>query len=129
MVTAAEAHAEEDKKRKALVEARNHAESLIHSTEKSLQEHGSKISETEKGDIETALNELKDALSGEDAEALQAKTNTLVQASMKLGEAIYRATQEQGGAGAHPESSSPGGEKVVDAEYEEVDESKKNQAE
>src|SRR6202166_4228900 len=90
MVKDAEAHAEDDKKRKAEVEAKNHAEALVHTTEKTLAEHGAKVGEAERRAIETALADLKEALKGSDAEAIAAKTNTLAQASMKLGEAMYK---------------------------------------
>ena len=95
MVKDAEAHAEEDKKRKAAVEAKNHAEALVHSTEKALAEHGSKVGDAERTAIENAMADLKEALKGDDADAIQQKTNTLAQASMKLGEAMYKAQQEQ----------------------------------
>ena len=94
MVKDAEAHAEEDKKRKAAVEAKNHAEALVHSTEKALAEHGSKVGEAERTAIENAMADLKEALKGDDADAITAKTNTLAQASMKLGEAMYKQQQE-----------------------------------
>src|ERR1700709_1243173 len=87
MVKEAEAHAEDDKKRKAQVEAKNHAEALLHSTEKALSEHGSKVGEPERKAIENGIADLKEALKGDDADAIQAKTNALAQASMKLGEA------------------------------------------
>ena len=102
MVKDAEAHAEEDKKRKAEVEAKNHAEALVHSTEKALAEHGSKVGEAERTAIENALADLKEALKGTDAEAIKAKTNTLAQASMKLGEAMYRQQQEAAAGGGGP---------------------------
>src|SRR6186713_667459 len=89
MVKDAEAHAEEDKKRKAEVEAKNHAEALLHSTEKALSEHGSKVGEPERKAIEDAVSDLKEALKGDNAEEIKAKTNALAQASMKLGEAMY----------------------------------------
>ena len=120
MVKDAEAHAEEDKKRKAAVEAKNHAEALVHSTEKALAEHGSKVGEAERTAIENAMADLKEALKGDDADAIQQKTNALAQASMKLGEAMYKAQQEQsapGGDGAKAEKK----EDVVDAEFTEVD--------
>lgn len=123
MVKDAEAHAEEDKKRRAVVEAKNHAEALVHSTEKALSEHGDKVGATEKGAIETAIAELKTALEGDDAEAISAKTNALAQASLKLGEAMYAA--QQGGddaGGAAPKDD------VVDAEFTEVDDDKKKSA-
>ena len=99
MVKDAEAHAAEDKKRKELVEAKNHADALIHTTEKALAEHGDKVGAAEKSAIETAVTELKSALEGEDASAIQAKTQTLAQASMKLGEAMYKAQAGGGDAG------------------------------
>ncbi|HSK57046.1 MAG TPA: molecular chaperone DnaK, partial [Jiangellales bacterium] len=99
MVKDAEVHAEDDKKRKAQVEAKNHAEALIHSTEKAVAEHGSKVGEGERKAIEDAMADLKEALKGDDAAAIQAKTNTLAQASMKLGEAMYKAQQEEGQPG------------------------------
>ena len=103
MVKDAEAHAEEDKKRKAAVEAKNHAEALVHSTEKALSEHGSKVGDAERRAIENGLADLKEALKGTDAEAITAKANTLAQASMKLGEAMYKQSgdqQQPGGGGS-----------------------------
>jgi len=120
MVKDAEAHAEEDKKRKAEVEAKNHAEALVHSTEKALAEHGSKVGEPERRAIENAIADLKEALKGGDPETITAKTNTLAQASMKLGEAMYKQAQETGGSGAGKKDD------VVDAEFTEVDDDKKN---
>jgi molecular chaperone DnaK len=122
MVKDAESHAAEDKKRKAVVEARNHADSLIHQTEKSLKEFGDKVGEAEKTAIETALADLKTTLEGDDPEAITAKTEALSQAAMKLGEAMYAAQQAAAAApGAAPEG---GHEDVVDAEFEEVDDHK-----
>ena len=115
MVKDAESHAAEDKKRKELVEAKNHADALIHSTEKALAEHGDKVGSGEKTAIETAIAELKSALEGEDALAIQAKTQNLTQVAMKLGEAMYKAAQ--GGEAAEGGGSDAG---VVDAEFEEV---------
>ncbi|MFZ0605682.1 MAG: molecular chaperone DnaK, partial [Roseiarcus sp.] len=89
MVKDAEANAAEDKKRREAVDAKNHADSLVHSTEKALAEHGSKVEESERRAIEDAVSDLKEALKGDDAEAIKTKTNTLAQASMKLGEAMY----------------------------------------
>ncbi len=105
MVKDAEAHAAEDKKRKEEVEAKNHADALIHSTEKALAEHGDKVGPEEKGAIETAVTELKSALEGDDVSAIQAKTQALTQAAMKLGEAMYKA---QAGGG-HAEAERPKG--------------------
>src|SRR6202042_2922012 len=127
MVKDAEAHAEEDKKRKAEVEAKNHAEALVHSTEKTLAEHGSKVGEGERRAIETALADLKEALKGTDAEAIAAKTNTLAQASMKLGEAMYKQAEQQPGGGPEGGASAEAPkDDVVDAEFTEVDDDKKN---
>ena len=124
MVKDAEAHAEEDKKRKAQVEAKNHAEALVHSTEKTLAEHGSKVGDADRRAIENAMADLKEALKGNDADAITAKTNALAQASMKLGEAMYKqaAEQQPGGAGAAEGKK----DDVVDAEFTEVDDDKKN---
>jgi molecular chaperone DnaK len=128
MVKDAEAHAEEDKKRKAAVETKNHAEALVHSTEKALSEHGAKVADGERRAIETALADLKEALKGDDTDAVTAKMNALAQVSMKLGEAMYKqADGPPGASGA--EAGGPGGSKkddVVDAEFTEVDDDKKN---
>ncbi len=128
MVKDAEAHAEEDKKRKAAVETKNHAEALVHSTEKALSEHGAKVADGERRAIETALADLKEALKGNDTDAVTAKMNALAQVSMKLGEAMYKqADGPPGASGA--EAGGPGGSKkddVVDAEFTEVDDDKKN---
>jgi molecular chaperone DnaK len=134
MVKDAEAHAEEDKKRKAAVEAKNHAEALVHSTEKTLAEHGAKVGEGERRAIETALADLKEALKGDDTDAITAKMNALAQASMKLGEAMYKqqadaAAPGGGGGGGPGEGAGGAGAKkddVVDAEFTEVDDDKKN---
>ena len=129
MVKDAESHAEEDKKRKAAVEAKNHAEALVHSTEKAVAEHGDKVSETERSAIESAMSDLKEALKGDDADAIQAKANALAQASMKLGEAMYKAQQEGGAAeGAAEGGAEEKKEDVVDAEFTEVDDDSKKSA-
>jgi molecular chaperone DnaK len=117
MVRDAETHAEEDKKRRALVDARVEAERQIHAAEKSVAELGDKVSAADKSAVEAAVADVKKALEGEDAAAIQARTNALVQASMKLGEAMYRAASEAEAAGA----GQPGSEDVVDADFEEVD--------
>ncbi len=124
MVKDAEAHAEDDKKRKAQVEAKNHAEALVHSTEKTLAEHGSKVGEAERRAIENAIADLKEALKGDDADAITAKANTLAQASMKLGEAMYKQSSEQPGGGQGAAEGKK--DDVVDAEFTEVDDDKKN---
>jgi molecular chaperone DnaK len=120
MVKDAEANAAEDKKRREAVDAKNHADALVHSTEKALAEHGSKIAETERRAIEDAVSDLKEALKGEDAEAIKAKTNTLAQASMKLGEAMYKQQAESDAA------KDAAKDDVVDAEFTEVDDDKNN---
>ena len=121
MVKEAEANAAEDKKRKELVEAKNHADALIHSTEKAMAEHGDKVGAAEKSAIEAAIADLKTELEGENGEAITAKTQTLMQASMKLGEAMYQA--QQASAGAEPGAAADDG--VVDAEFEDVSGDKK----
>jgi molecular chaperone DnaK len=120
MVKDAEAHAEEDKKRRALVEARNHGEALVHSTERTLAEHGAKVSEADKSVVEAAIADLKTALAGEDVEDIQAKTNALAQASMKIGEAMYQSSQDGGDDGAGPSGGEAKQDDVVDADFEEV---------
>src|SRR5471032_1976287 len=132
MVKDAESHAAEDKKRRELVEAKNQADALIHSTEKAMGEHGDKVGPEEKTAIEAALAALKNAVSGEDTDAIKEKTNALAQASMKLGEAMYKAQQSEAasadaaadGAGNAPKPD----DNVVDADFEEVDDNKKGAA-
>jgi molecular chaperone DnaK len=128
MVKDAESHAEEDKKRKAAVEAKNHAEALVHSTEKALSEHGSKVGDADRSAIENAIADLKEALKGDDADAIQQKTNTLAQTSMKLGEAMYKQQQEAQSAPGGGDASGEKKEDVVDAEFTEVDDDKKKSA-
>jgi molecular chaperone DnaK len=120
MVKDAEANAAEDKKRREAVDAKNHADALVHSTEKALAEHGSKVEESERRAIEDAVSDLKEALKGDDAEAIKAKTNTVAQASMKLGEAMYK---QQAEADAKRDAAK---DDVVDAEFTEVDDDKNN---
>ncbi len=120
MVKDAEANAAEDKKRREAVDAKNHADALVHSTEKALAEHGSKVQESERRAIEDAVSDLKEALKGDDAEAIKAKTNTLAQASMKLGEAMYKQQAESDAA------KDAAKDDVVDAEFTEVDDDKNN---
>ena len=125
MVKDAEEHAADDKKRKDAVEARNQADALIHSTEKAMAEHGDKVDGADKTAIEAALAALKDAVTGDDGEAIKEKTNTLAQASMKLGEAMYKAQQsEAAGADAAADGAAPKDDNVVDADFEEVDDKK-----
>jgi molecular chaperone DnaK len=131
MVKEAEQFAEEDKTRRAAAEAKNQAESLIHSTERQLAEHGDKVSADVKTEIETALTEAKAAVESNDAEQMTQKTNALAQVAMKLGEAMYQSQQAEaqgatgGEAGASEGASEQPQEDVVDAEFSEVDEENK----
>jgi molecular chaperone DnaK len=135
MVKDAEVHAAEDKKRKELVEAKNHAESMIHQTQKSLNELGAKVSEADKSTIEATITDLQTAMEGSDIEAIKSKTNALAQSAMKLGEAMYKAQEagSAGGDGAGPSGANGSGQKssseddVVDADFTEVrDDDKKS---
>ena len=131
MVKDAEANKEADKKKRESVDVRNQADTLIHSTEKNLKEHGSKISDAEKKAIEDGSNALKESLKGEDIEDIKKKTEALVQASMKLGEAIYKSQQS-----AKPDSGKDDGkdekgkkdDNVVDADFEEVKDDNKEKS-
>ncbi|MBL8576862.1 MAG: molecular chaperone DnaK [Mesorhizobium sp.] len=121
MVKDAEANAENDKKRRALVEARNQAESLVHSSEKSLKDYGDKVSEADRTAIADAIAALKTATEGEDVDAINAATQTLAEASMKLGQAMYEASQKEAAeADARADAAKEGD--VVDADFEEIDE-------
>jgi len=122
MVKEAESNKADDEKRKAAVDAKNQADAIIHSSEKALAEHGDKVSDAERTAIQTALDDLKGSLDSGDAEAISAKTQTLIQASMKLGEAMYKAQQGEAGGGEDATASDAGAsDDVVDAEFEEVD--------
>ena len=125
MVKEAEANAEADKKQREVIEARNQAESLIHSTEKSLKDYGDKVSAEDKGAIEAAVTELKGVLDGDNGEAIKEKTNALAEASMKLGEAMYKASQAEAEAKA-ASGDKPADDDVVDADFEEVKDDKKS---
>ncbi|HXQ52958.1 MAG TPA: molecular chaperone DnaK [Stellaceae bacterium] len=138
MVKDAEAHAEDDKKRRELVEARNHAEALVHTTERTLKDSGDKIAAPDREAVEAIVRELKTAVAGEDVGLITTKTEALAQASMKIGEAMYKAQQAGATPGGGDGGAAPGGpsqagpppggggnEKVVDADFEEVDERKK----
>src|SRR5690349_7764687 len=128
MVKDAEAHAEEDKKRRELVEVRNQAEALVHSTERTLKESGDKVPAGERQSVEAAIAALKTATSGEDAAEIRAKTEALAQVSMRIGEALYKAQQGGQPGGEQPGGGPTGGagsEKVVDADFEEVHDQKK----
>jgi len=126
MVKDAEANAEADKKKKELVEVRNHAEAMIHTTEKTLKENGDKISAADKSQIEEAIKTLKSAMESDDVANIKDRTDALMQASMKLGEAMYKqqaeAAQAAGANAAGPETAAeqPKDDKVVDADFEEV---------
>jgi molecular chaperone DnaK len=131
MVKEAESHAEEDKKRRAVVEARNQAEALVHSTERMLKDFGDKVAAGDKQAVESALADLKAVIQGEDTDAIKQKIDALAQASMKLGEAMYQASQGAASGGGGPSDSGGGGgpdDKVVDVDFEEVkdDDSKKS---
>ncbi|MCD6527122.1 MAG: molecular chaperone DnaK [Desulfuromonas sp.] len=129
MVKDAELHSDEDKKKRELIEARNQADSLVYSTEKSLKDHGDKVDAETKTNIEAALEELKKVMEGDDAEAINKAVEALAQASHKLAEAMYSQAQQEAGAegseGAGPEAAAEGDDDVVDAEFEEVDDDKK----
>ena len=129
MVKEAESHAEEDKKRRELVEVKNQAEALVHSTDRMLKDYGDKVPAGDKALVETAVSDLKAVIQGEDRDAIKTKTDALAQASMKLGEAMYQASQGQAGAGGTGPSAEAGpDDKVVDVDFEEVkdDDSKKS---
>ncbi len=129
MVREAEEHAADDKKRKEIVEARNHADGLLHSTEKNLKEYGDKVGADIKSQIERDIQGLKDVMDSDDPAAIRAKTEALTQSSMKLGEAIYKAQQDAPQPGAAPGGEAGAehgaGDQVVDADFEEVDADKK----
>ena len=121
MVKDAESHAEDDRKRAALVDAKNQAETRINSKEKSLSEFADKVSDEDKAAIETALNELKEAAEGDDIDAINAKSEALAQTAMKLGEAMYREANPEGEEPAYePTSEEPVDDDIVDADFEEV---------
>ncbi|MDC1112010.1 molecular chaperone DnaK [Candidatus Pelagibacter sp.] len=124
MVKDAEANKDEDKKKRESVEVRNQADTLIHSNEKNLKEHGSKVSDAEKKAIEDASKDLKEAIKGTDTEDIKKKTETLVQASMKLGEAIYKSQEKKEGSPKDGDKNDEGkkDDNVVDADFEEVNE-------
>jgi len=130
MVKDAESNKEADKKKRESVDARNQADTIIHSTEKNLKEHGSKISEAEKKAIETAISDLRNALKGTDAEEVKKKTQSLIQASMKLGEAVYKSQQKPDGKTADKKDNKGNKEKdnVVDAEVVDTKEDKEKRA-
>ena len=121
MVKDAEKNADEDKKRKELIEAKNAADSLIYSTEKTLTDYSDKLSSEDKGAVEDALSALKAVLDSEDAALIKEKTESLTAASMKIGEAMYKAQSDAGAAGSASEENTASNEKVVDADVEDVE--------
>jgi molecular chaperone DnaK len=127
MVQDAEAHASEDKNKRELIEARNQADGLAYTTEKSLTEHGEKLDSATKRQIEEALEELKKAIEGDDPEEIKKKSEVLAQASHKLAEMMYAQSQNEGGTAEEAEGSTPdaASDDVVDAEFEDVDEKEK----
>jgi len=129
MVKDAEANKEEDKKKRESVDARNQADTLIHSTEKNLKEHGAKVSDADKKAIEDASSNLKEAIKGTDVEDIKKKTETLIQASMKLGEAIYKSQEKKPGSSKDGDKNDEGkkDDNVVDADFEEVKEEVKEE--
>jgi len=125
MVKDAEAHAAEDKKRRETVDAKNHGESLVHDAEKALKEYGDKVAQSDKSAIEAAIASLRSALQGEDVETIKARSNDLMQAQMKLGEAMYKAQQAASAAGDAGAGDAQAKDDVIDAEFREVDDDKK----
>ncbi|MCC8945271.1 molecular chaperone DnaK [Bradyrhizobium sp. Arg62] len=121
MVKDAEAHAAEDKKRKEAVEAKNAAEALLHATEKTVAEHGSKLAASDRSAVESSMSDLREALKGDDATTINTKVNALQQHSMKLAEAMQSSSHAAPGS-----APSSGGDNVVDAEFTEIDDDKKN---
>ncbi len=108
MVKEAESHAEEDKKRRELVEIKNQAEALVHSTERMLKDYGDKVPAGDKALVESAVTDLKSVLEGDDKDAIKQKVDALAQASMKLGEAMYQASQGQAAGGGGPSAGAGG---------------------
>ena len=136
MVQEAESHADEDKQAREMAEAKNQGDSLIHATEKAFSEHGDKVGDEEKSEIESAIAALKESVKTDDLEDIKEKTDALRQASMKLGEAMYKAQAAEEGEGGEGGDGGDGGasdeptpdENVVDAEFSEVDDDQKKGA-
>ena len=129
MVRDAEANAAADKARREAVEAKNHGDALVHSTEKQLAEFGDKVDAADKAAVESAIAELKTALGGDDAAQIKAKTDALAQAAMKIGEAMYKASQDASAAQqGDDQASAKADDGVVDADFEEVDDDKKKKS-
>ena len=131
MVKEAEANAESDKKKRETVDVKNQADTMVHSAEKNLKEFGDKVSDQEKSAIENDVKTLKEAISSDDIEKIKTGLEALTQSSMKLGEAMYKAQQQDapspkgGPSGGEPNDAKENNEKVVDAEFEEVKEDNK----
>ncbi|MDF2782562.1 MAG: molecular chaperone DnaK [Geminicoccaceae bacterium] len=137
MVKEAQEHAEEDRQRKEQIEARNHADSMIYTTEKSLKEHGDKLGAEDRSAIEQAIADLRGVLDSADVQTLRSKTESLAQLAMKLGEAMYRAQQAEttsggdggdGGGASGTGGAATGDDNVVDADFEEVEDDRKKSA-
>jgi len=131
MVKDAEAHAEEDRKLKELIDARNQAENMIHATEKSVTDLGEQVTEDEKKEIESRVADLREAMAGDDKEAIESKLQLLTESSGKLAERAYaqasagaESADADGGDGGNNKSKSSSGDDVVDAEFEEVKDDK-----
>lgn len=125
MIKDAESHAADDKKRRELVEVKNQAEALIHSTEKSLSEYGDKVSQEDKSSIESAVDALKKSLEGDNVEEIKEKIEQLSQASMRLGQAMYEAAQKEAQDSSSDSETASDTDDIVDADYEEIDNTKK----
>jgi molecular chaperone DnaK len=124
MVKEAEANAEADKKRREMVEAKNHAEAMVHQVEKNLKDHGDKLPPADRTEAESAMAAVRSAMEGTDPAALSAATERLSQAAMKIGEHVYKAEAAAGAGAGGPDAK----DNVVDAEFEELDENKKKSA-
>jgi len=122
MMKDADAHADEDKKAREMADVKNTAENLLYSTEKSLRDMGDRVDESTKADIEAAGAELRTALDGDDMDAIKAKTDTLMQASHKLAEAVYQQAQQEQSASSDGSSTAQEDENVEEADYEVIDE-------
>ncbi|MES2145759.1 MAG: Hsp70 family protein, partial [Pseudomonadota bacterium] len=125
MVKDAEANAESDRERRELVETRNQGESLLHSTKKSLADHGDKVDPSTVEAIEFAMSPLEDALKGEDTGKIRSAIQNLTEAAMKLGEAIYKASQSEGSGGDDEDRARPVDDDIVDADFEDLGNNKR----
>jgi molecular chaperone DnaK len=128
MVREAEANAESDKRKREMVESRNQAETLLHQVEKNLVDHGAKLPPADKGEADAAVAAVKSAMAGDDVSVLKQATERLSAAAMKIGEHVYKADAAAAAAAGGAPGTAPGGDNVVDAEFEELDESKKKSA-